>query len=270
MSEQVSGAPQTEKARVANEVTPVLDLRNICKAFGAVQALSDVSVTLRPREILGMVGDNAAGKSTLMKIAAGVLRPDSGEIRIYGQRTVLRSPLDARAHGIEMIFQDLALFNTLDVAANIFIGREISAGPFWLNNNPMWDRAAELLAELRVNISSPKLKVARMSGGQRQMVAVARALAFGSKILIMDEPTAALGVREATSVLDTIERLAEDHSIVLISQRLPDVIRLAHRLLVLKGGRSLGILNVPDVTVDEVARMIVRGSTLDPDEASVD
>ena len=269
MSEQLDGSPQTEESGVADEVAPVLELRNIFKAFGAVQALSDVSFSLRPREILGLVGDNAAGKSTLLKVACGVVQPDSGEIRVHGQRTVLNSPRDARAKGVEMIFQDLALFNTLDVAANIFIGREISAGPIWLNKKPMWDRAAELLAQLQVDISSPKLKVERMSGGQRQMVAVARALAFGSKILLMDEPTAALGVRESTSVLEMIKRLAEDHSIVLISQRLPDVVELASRVLVVKGGRSLGILNTPGVTTDDIATLIVRGSTLAPDEVRV-
>ncbi len=270
MSNLDNGAEATEEAGSgAIQAAPVLELRNISKAFGAVQALSNVSLELRDREILALVGDNAAGKSTLMKIAAGVVRQDSGEIWIRGQRTTLLTPLDARAKGIEMIFQDLALFDTLDVASNIFIGREASVGPFWLKKKPMWDQAAKLLAELRVNISSPQLKVERMSGGQRQMVAVARALAFGNQILIMDEPTAALGVRESTAVLETIKRLSETHSIMLITQRLPDVSDLADRVLVLKGGRSQGILNVPDVTIDDIARMIVTGSELDPDGVRV-
>lgn len=240
----------------------VVEMQGICKRFGGVDALRNVDLELRRGEIMGIVGDNGAGKSTLMKILSGAYLADEGEIFIEGQRARIHNPQGAANLGISMIYQDLALFNNLDVARNIFIGRECARGPFdWLlDKKSMYRRAEELIQELRVDIKSPRLNVARMSGGQRQMVACARAIAFQSKILIMDEPTAALGVTEANKLLGLIRNLRERGlSILLITQRIPDVLAIADRVFVLKGGQRQDVLEVSKVTLDDVVTMIVRG-----------
>jgi ABC-type sugar transport system ATPase subunit len=240
----------------------VVEMKGICKRFGGVHALKDVDLELRHGEIMGIVGDNGAGKSTLMKILSGAYVADEGEIYIDGRRAHIRNPQDASRLGISMIYQDLALFNNLDVARNIFIGRECSRGPLGLllDKRTMYRRAEELIRELRVDIRSPRLSVALMSGGQRQMVACARAIAFQSKILIMDEPTAALGVTEANKLLSLIRNLREmGLSILLITQRIPDVLAIADRVFVLKGGQRQDVLDVSQVTLDDVVTMIVRG-----------
>ncbi|MFQ5857653.1 MAG: ATP-binding cassette domain-containing protein [Anaerolineae bacterium] len=245
-------------------------MRGISKRFGSVQALNDVDLELRRGEILGLVGDNAAGKSTLMKCLSGAVIPDEGEIFVEGQRAMIRNPVDARARGIEIIYQDLALFNNLDVAANIFIGREqtrhLGGSSFlgelsFLDKRKMSDAAAELLGRLKINIASPKLPVAEMSGGQRQMVACARAIAFQSKILIMDEPTAALGVKEANTLLRLIKELKDNQglSIILITQRIPDVLAIGDRVMVLKAGERQGMLEVDQCTLDDVVELIIKG-----------
>ncbi len=240
----------------------VVEMKGISKSFGGIRALKSVDLELRRGEIMGIVGDNGAGKSTLMKVLSGAHLADDGEIYIDGQRAQIRSPHDAFNLGIGMIYQDLALFNNLDVAQNIFVGRECRRGPFdlLLDKRGMYTKAAELIKELRVDISSAKLSVARMSGGQRQMVACARAIAFESKILIMDEPTAALGVTEAGKLLNLIRTLKDmGISILLITQRIPDILAIADRVFVLKGGQRQGILDVSQVTLDDVVTMIVRG-----------
>lgn len=239
-----------------------VEMKGICKRFGGVHALKDVDLELRHGEIMGIVGDNGAGKSTLMKILSGAYVADEGEIYIDGRRAHIRNPQDASRLGISMIYQDLALFNNLDVARNIFIGRECSRGPLGLllDKRTMYRRAEELIRELRVDIRSPRLSVALMSGGQRQMVACARAIAFQSRILIMDEPTAALGVTEANKLLGLIRNLRElGLSILLITQRIPDVLAIADRVFVLKGGQRQDVLDVSQVTLDDVVTMIVRG-----------
>lgn len=241
----------------------VVEMKGICKRFGGVQALKNVDLELRRGEIMGIVGDNGAGKSTLMKILSGAYTADEGEIYIEGQRVQIRNPQDASRLGISMIYQDLALFNNLDVARNIFIGRECSRGPLGilLDKKKMYRRAEELIRELGVDIRSPKLNVALMSGGQRQMVACARAIAFQSKILIMDEPTAALGVTEASKLLSLIRNLRDNMglSILLITQRIPDVLAIADRVFVLKGGQRQDVLEVGKITLDDVVTMIVKG-----------
>ncbi len=240
----------------------VVEMKGISKSFGGIRALKSVDLELRRGEIMGIVGDNGAGKSTLMKVLSGAHLADDGEIYIDGQRAQIRSPHDAFNLGIGMIYQDLALFNNLDVAQNIFVGRECRRGPFdlLLDKRGMYTKAAGLIKELRVDISSAKLSVARMSGGQRQMVACARAIAFESKILIMDEPTAALGVTEAGKLLNLIRTLKDmGISILLITQRIPDILAIADRVFVLKGGQRQGILDVSQVTLDDVVTMIVRG-----------
>ena len=240
----------------------IVEMKGICKRFGGVQALKNVDLELRRGEIMGIVGDNGAGKSTLMKILSGAYLANEGKIHIEGRPVHIRNPEDASRLGIVMIYQDLALFNNLDVARNIFIGRECSRGPLGLllDKKSMYHRAEELIQELRVDIRSPKLGVAQMSGGQRQMVACARAIAFQSKILIMDEPTAALGVTEAGKLLSLIRNLRDRGlAILLITQRIPDVLAIADRVFVLKGGQRQDVLEVSQVTLDDVVTMIVKG-----------
>ena len=239
-----------------------VEMKGICKGFGGVQALKNVNLELRQGEIMGIVGDNGAGKSTLMKILSGAYQADKGDIYIFGKQVELHNPLDSFKLGISMIYQDLALFNNLDVATNIFAGRELVWGPLGitLDKKGMYKRAAELIKDLRVDIKSPKLNVARMSGGQRQMVACARAIAFQSKIMILDEPTAALGVTEANKLLGLIKNLKNlGLSILLITQRIPDILAIADRVFVLKGGVRQEILNVKDATLDDVVTLIVKG-----------
>jgi len=240
----------------------IVEMKSICKRFGGVQALRNVDLELRHGEIMGVVGDNGAGKSTLMKILSGAYLADEGDIYIDGQKAHIHNPQDAYNLGISMIYQDLALFDNLDVARNIFIGRELVHGPFglFMDKKRMYKRTEEVIRDLRVDIKSPKMNVARMSGGQRQMVACARATAFKSKILIMDEPTAALGVTEASKLLGLIRNLKDiGLSILLITQRIPDILAIADRVFVLKGGRRQDILEVSHVCLDDVVTMIVKG-----------
>jgi len=242
--------------------TYLLEMRDIVKRFPGVLAVNKAQLTLYPGEVHCLVGENGAGKSTLMKILSGAESLDSGQIFIDGNPVQIQSPHHAQQLGISMIYQDLALFNNLDVARNIFIGRECSRGPLGLllDKRTMYRRAEELIRELRVDIRSPRLSVALMSGGQRQMVACARAIAFQSRILIMDEPTAALGVTEANKLLGLIRNLRElGLSILLITQRIPDVLAIADRVFVLKGGQRQDVLDVSQVTLDDVVTMIVRG-----------
>lgn len=242
----------------------IVEMKGICKSFGGVQALRNVDLELRRGEIMGMVGDNGAGKSTLMKILSGAYQADEGEIFINGQHAHIQNPHQAFNLGIGMIYQDLALFNNLDVARNIFMGRELVRKPFifLIDKKRMYKRAEEVIRDLRVDIKSPKMNVARMSGGQRQMVACARAIAFQSKVLIMDEPTAALGVTEANKLLGLIRNLKDvGLSILLITQRIPDILAIANRVFVLKGGQRQDILEVSQVTLDDVVTMIVKGKS---------
>jgi ABC-type sugar transport system ATPase subunit len=240
----------------------IVEMKGICKRFGGVHALRSVDLELHRGEIMGVVGDNGAGKSTLMKILSGAYLADEGEIYIEGQKVHIRNTQDAFNLGIGMIYQDLALFSNLDVAMNIYTGREISRGPFnlLLDKKSMYKKAEALIKELRVDISSARLNVAAMSGGQRQMVACARAIAFESKILIMDEPTAALGVTEASKLLSMIRNMRDRGiSILIITQRIPDVLSIADRVFVLKGGQKQDVLDVSKVTLDDVVTMIIKG-----------
>ena len=249
-----------------DSMAPLLQVVNITKRFGGLVAVDNVSMDVNVGEVVGLVGDNGAGKSTLMKILSGAYLADEGEIYIDGQKAHIHDPQDAFNLGISMIYQDLALFDNLDVARNIFIGRELVRGPFkvFMDKKRMYRRAEEVIRDLRVDIKSPKLNVARMSGGQRQMVACARATAFKSKVLIMDEPTAALGVTEASKLLGLIRNLKEmGLSILLITQRIPDILAIADRVFVLKGGQRQDILEVSQVCLDDVVTMIVKGKGRD-------
>lgn len=226
------------------EATPVVEMRNIKKNFAAVQALRGVDLVLRHGEVLGLVGDNAAGKSTLMKVLSGAYIPDEGEILIEGKNAHLTDPLHARRLGIEMVYQDLALANNLDVTSNVFLGREsvsTKLGPFGvLDSRYMEQEAQRLLDRLKIDIPSVRLMVERLSGGQRQAVAIARATAFNSKVIIMDEPTAALSVAAINKVLDLVRELkAQGASIIVISHRLEDIFSVSDRLMVMRHGRKV-------------------------------
>lgn len=228
----------------ATEKTPVVEMRNIKKSFGAVQALRGVDLALHHNEVLGLVGDNAAGKSTLMKILSGAYMPDEGEIFLDGKKAHLKNPMDARHHGIEMVYQDYALANNLDVAANVFLGREVvrlRLGPIGIMDyHYMEQETQNLLDRLKIDIPSVRLKVERLSGGQRQAVAIARATAFNAKVIIMDEPTAALSVSAIDKVLDLVRQLkAQGSSIIIISHRLEDIYQVSDRMIVLRQGRKV-------------------------------
>jgi simple sugar transport system ATP-binding protein len=226
------------------DVTPVVEMRNIKKSFAAVQALRGVDLVLHKNEVLGLVGDNAAGKSTLMKILSGAYVPDEGEIFIEGEKVHYSDPLSARHLGIEMVYQDLALVDHLNVAANVFLGREAMSSRLGLigvmNQRHMEEETQHLLDRLKIDISSVRLGVEKLSGGQRQTVAIARATAFDAKVIIMDEPTAALSVAAIDKVLDLVRELkAQGRSIIVISHRLEDIYRVSDRMIVLRHGRKV-------------------------------
>jgi ribose transport system ATP-binding protein len=224
----------------------VLEVEGATKSFGAVAALSDVSLRLGRGEVLAVVGDNGAGKSTLIKCVSGVHRLDRGRVRVEGELVALRSPVHARQHGIETVYQDLSLFDNLSVVANLFAGRELTAprrtGVLgWLRNRAMTSRVAEILAELEVNVPNLHAPVGLLSGGQRQAIAVARAVTFATRLVILDEPTAALGVRETRNVLRLVKRLPERGvSVIIISHNLEQVAEVADRVMVLRRGAKVG------------------------------
>lgn len=227
----------------ANRKKPILELHGISKRFGAVQALTDVDFEVYAGEVVGLVGDNGAGKSTLVKIIAGTYQPDSGTYIFNGQEVSVRNPHDATALGIQTVYQDLALCDNLDVVANLFLGREnlSSFGPIsMINEVAMQKRATELIASLHVRIPSVRTRIASMSGGQRQSVAVARAVMWESKVVILDEPTAALGVEQTLQVKELIRRLREQGlGVVVISHNLADIFDVSDRIIVLRLGRRV-------------------------------
>ena len=238
-------------------------MRGITKSFGAVEALRGVDLRLMQNEVLGLVGDNAAGKSTLMKTLTGVHRADCGDILFEGKTVHFDSPGASRALGIEMIYQGLALAPNLDVVANVFLGREKTrtspiGWPRWLDETSMEAQTRSLLDRLRINISSVRVNVERMSGGQQQAVAIARAVAFHARVVIMDEPTAALAVKEVGKVLDLIKNLRDSGvSVIIISHRLQDIFTVADRIMVLRGGQSIADHPIVDTSMDEVVKYIV-------------
>ena len=231
---------------------PVLSMRGITKRFGAVQALTDVDFDVYAGEVVALVGDNGAGKSTLVKIMAGVYAADDGEIAFGGEPVRIPDPTAARDLGIATVFQDLALCDNLDVVANLFLGREIVHGGV-LDEISMEDRSWQLLRELSAKVPSVRTPVASLSGGQRQAVAIARSLLGDPKVVILDEPTAALGVAQTAEVLNLIERLRQRrHGVVLISHNMADVQAVADRVVVLRLGRNNGVYQVADVTTEQI------------------
>jgi fructose transport system ATP-binding protein len=253
-----------------SETRPILAAQGISKTFGHVQALQGVALDLMPGEILGLVGDNGAGKSTLIKILSGAIQPDAGQIFVDGRPVHLRSPVDAQHAGIETVYQDLAVVPMLDVAENLFLGREprlagsLGAVLRFLNLRLMRREAAKHLQSLNIGIKSVRQRVDLLSGGQRQGVAVARATAFGRRIVIMDEPTAALGVRESRGVVDLMRHINERGlSIILISHNMPQVIEITHRVMVLRHGRRVGVVRTQDTNVEQIVRFITGAEVID-------
>ncbi|MFO1061691.1 MAG: ATP-binding cassette domain-containing protein [Dongiaceae bacterium] len=247
-----------------NEAAPILSVRDLSKHFGGVAALSQVSFDLHPGEVLALAGDNGAGKSTLIKLIAGVFRPDGGEIRFAGERVEFANPREARDRGIETIYQDLALADNLDVGANVFLGREPASK--LLGFLPRIDRAAMRAAALRtmetldIEIRRLDQPVRSLSGGQRQAVAIARAIHWNARVLIMDEPTAALGVPEQRKVIALIKRLrSQNVAVIFISHNLGDIFAVADRILVLRRGIKAGERQIGETDGDEVVKLMVGG-----------
>jgi ABC-type sugar transport system ATPase subunit len=237
---------------------PVVRIERVRKEFGAVVALEEVTLAIHAGEIVALVGDNGAGKSTLVKCVAGVHPPTSGQILLDGEPVQFSGPLDARAHGIEVVFQDLALANAQPVYMNMFLGRELVKGPLRrLDRGAMARETQVLLDELDVRIDSPHQMIRDLSGGQRQGVAIGRAVHWAERLVLMDEPTAALGVAETRRVEEIIERMKErGRAILIVSHSLDQVFRLADRICVLRRGRQVGVRTTAETNGDEIVAMI--------------
>ena len=250
----------------APSATPVssegflVEMRDISVSFGGVHAVNGVSINLRPGEVLGLVGGNGAGKSTLMKVLSGAQVPDSGQIMIGGEVAGIHNPRDARTYGIECIYQTLALADNLHAPANVFLGRELVRRSGVLDDPAMEQATRKLMARLNPRFRNFKGAVQSLSGGQRQSVAIARAVHFNARILIMDEPTAALGPAETEQVRELIRQLKQEGiGIILISHDIHDVFDLSDRISVMLQGKLVGTVNRSDVTMDEVLAMIIIG-----------
>jgi D-xylose transport system ATP-binding protein len=241
---------------------PLLELKGVSKSFGAVQALHEVDFHVAPGEVMALVGDNGAGKSTLIKCIAGIYPVDAGEVRFKGEAVKVSGPKDAAALGIEVVYQDLALADNLDVVQNMYLGREELKGLLRaLDEVAMEKRAQETLASLSVTtIRSVRQTVAGLSGGQRQSVAVAKAVMWNSKVVILDEPTAALGVAQTRQVLDLVKRLGEQGlAVVLVSHNLHDIFEVADNITVLRLGENVGEYRRTDVTQTQIVEAITAG-----------
>ncbi len=241
-------------------MAPLVEAKGITKQFGGVRALKGVDLSIAAGEVVALLGHNGAGKSVLVQILSGVFPPSSGEILVEGRPVVFRSPADARRHAIETIHQTLALADNLDAPANFFLGRELKRRFGFLDKARMVREAAEAIRDLNPNFTDIERPVRQMSGGQRQVVAIARAIHFDVRLLIMDEPTAALGPQETAQVGALIERLRARHiGILLVSHDVREVMHLADRVVVLKNGTMVGSARTADVDEDEVVDMIIRG-----------
>ncbi len=248
-------ASPEESPQAAEHREPILALHGISKHFGAVAALDQVDLELYRGEVVALVGDNGAGKSTLVKILAGVHSPSSGQVRFEGRERRLHGPQEARSLGIETVFQDLALCENLTVVANMFLGREIS--PLRLDEVTMEVRCWELLQQLSAKLSSARMPVASLSGGQRQTVAIARSLLGEPKVILLDEPTAALGVEQTAEVLNLIERLRERGlGVIMVSHNIEDVQAVADRIAVLRLGRNNGVFDVRTTSTEQIVAAI--------------
>jgi len=249
------------------ERTPLVEMRDIRVAFGGVHAVDGVTVDLYPGEVVGLVGGNGAGKSTLMRTLSGAHPPDSGEIRIDGQPVSISNPREAKAYAIETIYQTLALADNIDAPSNVFLGRELTTRTGMLDDSAMEDATRKVMARLNPNFKAFKTPVKSLSGGQRQAVAIARAVYFNARIMIMDEPTAALGPAETAQVRNLIRQLkSEGIGIFLVSHDIHDVFDLADRISVMYHGRIVGTVDKEQVTTDQVLGMIILGKR--PDEVT--
>lgn len=239
---------------------PLVEMQNMSVSFGGVHAVDDVTIDLRPGEVHGLVGGNGAGKSTLIKTLSGAQRPDSGQIFVDGEPVTIENPRDAKAYGIETIYQTLALAENIDAPGNMFLGRELTTPLGNLDDSAMEAATRDVMARLNPKFENFKTPVASLSGGQRQSVAIARAVHFNARILIMDEPTAALGPAETEQVRSLIRQLKnEDIAIILISHDIHDVFDLSDRISVMLQGQLVGTVNKEDVTTDDVLGMIIIG-----------
>jgi len=237
----------------------LLDVRNVSKNFGAIRAVNDISFSVAPGEVVGLMGDNGAGKSTMVKLIAGNFPPTEGEIAVGGEVCHFHKPIEARAKGIEVVYQDLAIADNLTAAQNVFLGREIKKGvwPFTvLDKQAMIDRSAELFGELKSE-TRPRDLVKKMSGGQRQAVAIARTRLSNAKLVLMDEPTAAISVRQVAEVLELIRRLKQQGvAVMLISHRMPDVFAVCDRIIVMRRGAKVADKRTEDTSPEEITGLI--------------
>ncbi len=257
----------THPAGTATATAPLVELRDIRVSFGGVHAVEDVSVDLHAAEVVGLVGGNGAGKSTLMRVLSGAHQADAGEIWVDGKRVNIRNPRDAKHYGIETIYQTLALADNIDAAANVFLGREILDRTGALNDAAMESATRDVIGRLNPKFQNFKSAVRSLSGGQRQSVAIARAIQFNARILIMDEPTAALGPAETAQVRDLVAKLKDEGiGIFLISHDIHDVFDLSDRIAVMATGKLVGIVEKATVTKDDVLGMIIAGKM--PDAAA--
>lgn len=244
--------------------TPLVEMKNISKRFGGVHAVENVSIDLYPGEVVGVLGHNGAGKSTLMKMLSGAESVDEGEIIVNGKKVVMKSPRDSRANGIETIYQTLALAGTLDASANLFLGREITNFMGVLDEPQMELETRKVMKTLNPNFTNITDPVSSMSGGQRQVVAIGRAIYFNARTLVMDEPTAALGPSETAMVKDlTIKLKAEGIGIFLISHDMADVFDLCDRVMVMKNGKDVGSFMIDEVSRDDILSLIIGGQLPD-------
>jgi D-xylose transport system ATP-binding protein len=252
-------SPLTQTPAPVAQRVPLVELRGIRVSFGGVRAVDGVTIDVNPGEVVGVVGGNGAGKTTLMRTLSGARPPDAGQILVTGQPVTISNPRDAKALGIETIYQTLALADNLDAPANVFLGREIS-GAGSLNDAAMESATRKVIGRLNPNFKNFKSPVLRLSGGQRQSVAIARAVHFNARALIMDEPTAALGPAETAQVHNLIKQLkSEGIGIFLVSHDIHDVFDLSERISVMYHGRLVGTVNKHEVTTDEVLGMIILG-----------
>ncbi|MGH3321101.1 MAG: ATP-binding cassette domain-containing protein [Streptosporangiaceae bacterium] len=271
--EEETGAAAPARTSDREELVPVLEARGIVKRFGHVHALRGAHLTAYPGEVVALIGDNGAGKSTLTKVLSGAHQPDSGEVRLEGRTVTLPNPIVARRMGIETVYQDLAVADDLDIASNLYLGREIRRRGLLgrsglLNKRAMRRGATRALEDLGVNIPRVSTPIALLSGGQRQSVAVARAVVWATKVVVLDEPTAALGVVQTGRVLDVVRRVrGQGMSVVLVSHNMPQVLEVADRVEVMRLGQRVARFRASEVTTDDLVAAMTGALTTEEDLA---